>query len=112
PHATNERPRPTAAVARLVVQLLEGTHARISRAELPTLNEFDAIRGLAGLGVLLLLRAPGTSLVKDVLAYLVRLTEPISVSGRELPGWWTPVGLGGRTSADFARSEERRVGKA
>ncbi|HLU96719.1 MAG TPA: lanthionine synthetase C family protein [Thermobifida alba] len=97
----NELARLDAVVDRIVVQRLEWAHARISRAELPTLNEFDAIRGLAGLGVLLLLRAPGTSLVKDVLAYLVRLTEPISVSGRELPGWWTPVGPGGRTSADF-----------
>nr|MDT0666338.1 lanthionine synthetase LanC family protein [Micromonospora sp. DSM 115978] len=50
-------------------------------------TEYDLIRGLTGLGVAL--RSTGDhDLLRDVLTYLVRLTEPVD----GLPGWWCPHG--------------------
>lgn len=74
---------------------------RIDAGMLPSLREYDLIRGLTGIGAYLLHRhqpAPGTTssparinsgLLGEVLAYLVRLTEPLNVDGAVLPGWWT-----------------------
>lgn len=72
-------------------------HERIDRQWLPALREFDLIRGLAGLGAYLLSRhdhgqLEDVDLVHDVLSYLVRLTEPITIGGETLPGWWTANG--------------------
>ncbi|MGW1171622.1 lanthionine synthetase C family protein [Streptomyces sp. NPDC002550] len=55
---------------------------------LPTLGEYDLISGLTGLGTYHLHRGHRTEL-RDTLAYLVRLTEPITVDAQPLPGWWT-----------------------
>lgn len=48
--------------------------------------EFDGIRGLAGIGAHLLRRAPHEDLLRSVLAYLVRLTDPVTDDGELLPG--------------------------
>ncbi len=58
----------------------------------PSLAEFDLVRGLTGLGAYLLCRAPHGELVRQVLTYLVRLTEPLPAddqAGASAPGWWT-----------------------
>jgi class I lanthipeptide synthase len=79
---------------------LAAAHARIDRGERPALAEFDLIRGLTGLGAYHLLRSPEHAVTADVLAYLVRLTEPLP--GRDgLPGWWTEHGPTGQTPADY-----------
>ncbi|KAA0921213.1 lanthionine synthetase C family protein [Streptomyces apricus] len=67
---------------------LKRAHARIDRGALPALSEYDLISGLTGLGVYHLHRGHKTEL-QDILAYLVRLTEPITIEARRLPGWWT-----------------------
>lgn len=74
----------TASVTR---RRLDAAHARIDRQARPALNEYDLIGGLTGLAVVLR-RNGDHDLLRDVLAYLVRLTEPIN----GLPGWWCPVG--------------------
>jgi hypothetical protein len=89
------------AVERIVLFRLGQAHARMDAGELALLSEFDTIRGLTGLGALLLARDPQGPLLRDLLAYLVRLTEPVTVHGRTLPGWWSPVGPGGRVDAAF-----------
>ncbi|WP_235431958.1 lanthionine synthetase C family protein [Nocardiopsis sp. RV163] len=89
------------AVDRIVFSRLEQAHARMDASELPLLAEFDTIRGLTGLGALLLARDPRSPLFRDLLASLVRLTEPVTVHGHKLPGWWSPVGPGGRVDAVF-----------
>lgn len=68
---------------------LHAAHERIDRQDLPTLGEFDLIRGLTGLGAYLLHRHRRDDLLRDILHYLVRLTEPITTHGQKLPGWWT-----------------------
>jgi hypothetical protein len=73
---------------------LDAAHCRIDRGVLPPKREFDLIAGLTGLGTYLLHRRGGGALLRDVLAYLVRLTEPRSDG---LPGWWAldgPTGPG------------------
>jgi hypothetical protein len=75
---------------------LDHAHARIDRRGLPALAEFDTIRGLAGVGAYLLRRDPSSDLIRAVLAYLVRLTEPITDDGDLLPGWWTSLDPAGR----------------
>jgi hypothetical protein len=80
---------------------LDQAHARMDRGELPALAEFDAIRGLSGIGAYLLLHQPDGDVLRAVLAYLVRLTEPVAVAGEQLPGWWTGVSPSGRPSERF-----------
>ncbi|MGW2886422.1 lanthionine synthetase C family protein [Streptomyces griseoruber] len=63
-------------------------HTRIDRGALPTLGEYDLISGLTGLGAYHLHRGHQTELC-DILAYLVRLTDPLTVESQSLPGWWT-----------------------
>ncbi|MFJ8691207.1 lanthionine synthetase C family protein [Micromonospora wenchangensis] len=76
-------------------------HARIDDGELPALAEFDAIRGLAGIGAYLLRRAPDGEELPAVLGYLVRLTQPLRVGSEVLPGWWTGSGPSGRADSRF-----------
>jgi class I lanthipeptide synthase len=79
---------------------LAAAHARIDRGERPALAEFDLIRGLTGLGAYHLAHAPEHPVTAQVLAYLVRLTEPLP--GRDgLPGWWTEHGPTGQPPADY-----------
>lgn len=73
---------------------LDDAHRRIDGGVLPAKREFDVIAGLTGLGAYLLRRYDGGGLLRDVLAYLVRLTEPHAYG---LPGWWAldgPTGPG------------------
>ncbi|MFD0772323.1 lanthionine synthetase C family protein [Streptomonospora algeriensis] len=72
-------------VTAITRQRLQRAHTRIDRRQHPALDEFDLISGLTGLGAYLLRRHPHGSLVREVLAYLVRLTQPVN----DLPGWWT-----------------------
>jgi hypothetical protein len=74
----------TAAITR---RRLEAAHRRIDGCGRPRYAEFDLIRGLTGLGVALR-RVGDFDLLRDVLVYLVRLTEPVD----GLPGWWCPHG--------------------
>ncbi|MFE4519297.1 lanthionine synthetase C family protein [Kitasatospora sp. NPDC056783] len=75
--------------------------ARITRGDLPALAEFDAIRGLAGVGAVLLRRAPDGEAIHRVLGYLVRLTADVKHNGRALPGWWTMDGPSGTPDERF-----------
>lgn len=70
----------TATVTR---RKLETAHRRIDQRLRPDYAEYDLIRGLTGLGVVLR-RIGNHDLLRDVLTYLVRLTEPVG----SLPGWW------------------------
>jgi lantibiotic biosynthesis protein len=87
-------------VATLVRARLEAARARIDAGGRPPLSEFDLARGLAGLGVYLLRRDAGGAQLRQVLAHLVRLTEPVPArdeAGGTVPGWWTsdsPSGWG------------------
>ncbi|WP_231933494.1 lanthionine synthetase C family protein [Micromonospora coxensis] len=76
-------------------------HARIDAGELPALAEFDAIRGLTGIGAYLLRRPAGGEELRAVLEYLVRLTCPLHRDGEVLPGWWTSSGPNGRADDRF-----------
>jgi len=88
-------------LAALTRHRLDQAHARIDRADTTTMTEFDAIRGLTGLGALHLNRNPHGDLIRSVLTYLVRLTEPVDNRGETLPGWWTHLDPSGRRSPDF-----------
>ncbi|WP_031520575.1 lanthionine synthetase C family protein [Streptomyces sp. NRRL F-5123] len=89
------RPDVRATVDRIVDARLAAAHARHNRGELPHLAEFDLVRGLSGLAALLLTREEASPRLEDVLAYLVSLTRPVRIDGRELPGWWSAAGPGG-----------------
>ncbi|RLU80170.1 lanthionine synthetase [Streptomyces griseocarneus] len=84
-----------------VRQRLSATHRRLDAGHLPDLAEFDAIRGLSGYGAYLLRRTSDSDVVRDVLAYCVRLTEPLADHGDVLPGWWTGTGPSGRPDDHF-----------
>jgi hypothetical protein len=80
------------AVDRVVAARLAAARRRQAAGALPHPAEFDLIRGLTGLGALLLTRGAPSPLLHAVLAYLVSLARPVRVDGREMPGWWSPVG--------------------
>jgi lantibiotic biosynthesis protein len=70
----------------------------------PSLKEFDLVHGLTGFGAYLLRRDPGGCLVRQVLAYLVQLTEPVAAgdeAGLAAPGWWTSDNPSGHPAAGF-----------
>ncbi|MEU6036120.1 lanthionine synthetase C family protein [Actinomadura sp. NPDC047616] len=88
-------------IAAATRQRLQRAHTRLDRGELPALAEFDTIRGLTGIGALLLRRETCTDLARDVLTYLVRLTEPLPHDGDLLPGWWSDLAPSGKPSPQF-----------
>ncbi|WP_250854074.1 lanthionine synthetase C family protein [Streptomyces malaysiensis] len=87
-----------AIVAAHTRRRLRAAHARIDQGKPTSFAEYDLLRGLTGLGALLLRRAPDSKETKGILEYLVRLTEPIpGPDGEALPGWWVwhaPTHLG------------------
>jgi len=72
-------------VSVVITDRLIAARKRLERGERPALAEFDLISGLTGLGAHLQRHCPEHHLVREILSYLVRLTEPIG----DLPGWWT-----------------------
>lgn len=82
-------------------QRVDKAHSRIAAGRLPRMAEFDALRGLAGVGAYLLHRDPDGAALRAVLGYLVRLTHPLITNGQSLPGWWTLTGPTGRVDAEF-----------
>ncbi|MEU6234465.1 lanthionine synthetase C family protein [Kitasatospora sp. NPDC047058] len=87
------------AVAADALQRCEWAQARIERGALPELAEFDTIRGLAGIGSLLLRRDLDGGPLRKVLTALVHLTDDVKHNGQVLPGWWTLSGPSGRPEA-------------
>ena len=83
-----------AAVDRVVTARLTAARRRRESAMFPDLAEFDLIRGLTGLGALLLAREGSSALVEEVLTYLVSLARPVRTDGGALPGWWSHTGPG------------------
>lgn len=79
---------------------LATAHQRTTRAEPPPMEEFDLIQGLTGLGAYHLSRHPHHKITRDVLAYLVRLTEPMRAPGAR-PSWWMNVAPTGAPHADY-----------
>jgi hypothetical protein len=79
---------------------LAAAHRRIDHAERPPMEEFDLIQGLSGLAAYHLSRHPHHEITRDVLSYLVRLTEPLP-DPDGLPPWWMNVGPTGAPSADY-----------
>ncbi|RLK54457.1 lanthionine synthetase C family protein [Actinokineospora cianjurensis] len=99
---TYQRARTTLhhATAALTRARLDQAHARIDRGEPPALAEFDLLRGLTGIGAYHLRVDPHSETAADVVAYLVRLTEPLP-GGNGLPGWWSDLAPTGRPSPNF-----------
>ena len=90
------------SIAGLTRHRLDAAHQRIDEGRLAQAREYDLINGLTGLGAYLLHRGDEAALLRDVLAYLVRLTRPISVSGQTLPGWWATGSPDRRRSSRWA----------
>ncbi|TDQ00651.1 lanthionine synthetase C family protein [Labedaea rhizosphaerae] len=79
-----------AHVEALAHRRVDAATARLDRGESTSFADYDVIRGLTGIGRLLLYRAPAACMsqanaLSRVLRYLIRLTHPRS-DGR--PGWW------------------------
>ena len=88
------------AVHTLTRTRLDAASARLATGEPPLMREFDLVHGLTGLGVYHLSAHPHHPITRDVLAYLVRLTQPICDTAprhgsTRLPPWWMPVALSG-----------------
>lgn len=104
PRLTQAREITATGTATITRRRLDAAHRRIDRNEKPHYAEYDLIRGLTGLGVVLR-RLGDHDLLRQVLDYLVRLTEPLN----GLPGWWcrngpnhTPPPAGGHGNFGMA----------
>ncbi|WP_330342603.1 lanthionine synthetase C family protein [Streptomyces sp. NBC_00557] len=76
----------------IVAARLSAAQRRMDSGRPPRMAEYDLISGLTGLGAYLLQRGRQTALER-ILHYLVRLlTEPLTVAGNQVPGWWTTDG--------------------
>jgi hypothetical protein len=85
------------AISADALRRVGAAHARMDAGRPAPLDEFDVIRGLAGVGAYLLRREPVGKAMRAVLEYLVRLADPITTpDGTVAPGWWTPTGPSGR----------------
>jgi hypothetical protein len=91
-----------AATDEIVRDRLRDATQRTARGALPALAEFDLIRGMVGLGAVLLERGAGTPLLGDVLSYLVALALPTRRCDDALPGWWTQAAPAGHHTEQFA----------
>lgn len=91
-----------AVVAQDTQRRADAAHRRLSAGHRPVLADFDVVRGVTGLGAYLLHRMPDSPALAAVLRYLVRLTEPATLDGAVVPGWWTPVGPHGDPDDRFA----------
>ncbi|WP_422646980.1 lanthionine synthetase C family protein [Actinoalloteichus caeruleus] len=80
---------------------LRAAHDRIDAGKLPAVREFDLISGLTGIGTYLLHSDRHPGLLREVLAYLVRLTHPVQVDGETLPGWWSASPPTDRPAGDW-----------
>lgn len=76
-------------------------NARMDRGLLPELAEFDLIRGLTGFGAYLLDGHPAGPALNGILRYLVRLSEPVTIDDRLVPGWWTLASPSGQRTPAF-----------
>ncbi|WP_240796304.1 lanthionine synthetase C family protein [Streptomyces sp. RFCAC02] len=83
------------AVDRVVTDRLAAARQRQATGVLPHLAEWDLIRGLTGLGALLLTRDPVPPLLRELLGHLVSLARPVRAGDRKVPGWWAQSGPGG-----------------
>lgn len=86
------RPDVRQAVDHVVATRLTAAHRRQRTRALPHPAEFDLIRGLTGLGALLLSREDTSPLLHEVLACLIHLAQPSHIDGQQVPGWWSPRG--------------------
>ncbi|GAA4878839.1 lanthionine synthetase C family protein [Saccharopolyspora cebuensis] len=77
-----------AHLIRLAHHRVDAAMARIDNGEPAAFAEYDLLRGLTGIGQVLLKFRPGTDALARVLRYLVRLTEPLHLDGETVPGWW------------------------
>ncbi|MFE7114227.1 lanthionine synthetase C family protein [Streptomyces sp. NPDC057654] len=73
--------------------LLSGEAERLAaRRPGVDMHSYDVVSGATGLGRYLLLRGDvHRPLLLDTLTYLVRLTEPVTAYGHQVPGWWVPT---------------------
>jgi hypothetical protein len=67
---------------------LAAAHQRIDAGQPAAFAEYDLMHGLTGIGALLLTRGTDDDTTRALLAYLVRLTEPLrGADGAVHPGW-------------------------
>ncbi|MER8187175.1 lanthionine synthetase C family protein [Kitasatospora sp. NPDC094015] len=85
-----------ATIDRMTERRLAAAHERITRLDRPIFAEYDLLYGMTGLGTHLRSRGDG-HLLRDILTYLVRLTEPL----RDRPGWWTDIAPSGESSPHY-----------
>lgn len=85
----------------LIRHRLDAATTRADCGALPELAEWDLISGLTGLGVGLLYSDAQSPLLLDVLKYLVRLTQPVTINGGIVPGWWCPSPPSSHRASDW-----------
>ncbi|WP_214104597.1 lanthionine synthetase C family protein [Acrocarpospora catenulata] len=93
------------AVLAITERRLEEARRRMDACLRPQPDEFDLIRGLSGIGAYLLRRDPDSIHLREILSYLVRLTQPMPArdqAGVDAPGWWTSRLPEARPAESFA----------
>lgn len=76
------------SITTLIRHRLDAAHRRLEDGRVAQAREYDLINGLTGLGAYLMHRHHDHDLLRKILAYLVRLTQPVRNGRETLPGWW------------------------
>lgn len=97
-HLSRARARLDEVTTRLTLHRLAQAHTRIDQGQRPGLAEFDLIQGLTGLALYHLHIHPEAVITRQVLAYLVRISLPLS-DGK--PGWWSDQSPHGSLDSAF-----------
>jgi hypothetical protein len=96
----------------IVADRVDAGLRRMDSGRSPRMAEYDLISGLTGLGAYLLRSDRGKALER-VLSYLVRLlTEPVTVAGHQVPGWWAVDGPDGTVEDVAFRDGHANLGLA
>lgn len=89
------------AIEQLTRQRLATANARIASGRPAEFSEWDLISGLTGITAQQLQRNPHSQLAKDLLRYLIRLSQPLRVGREHRPAWWCPTGPDAQMSPDW-----------
>jgi hypothetical protein len=98
--ASTEAPRPSPSPSTRLdspPMRLHWTHWTVTSPRSPD-TAWNGHTSLTGIAVLMHRRHGGGDLLRDVLTYLVHLTEPLTAHGEVLPGWWCGDGPGSQPS--------------
>lgn len=80
-------------LAKASMSYLEAANREILMGKGVSSGMYDVIQGLSGIGRYCLTKSHNERLLmvlREILAYLVKITHPLTIEGKRIPGWYIP----------------------